>query len=59
MADKTKRKSITSIDDLTEVIDFLELYYKSIITNKLPKVHRKVYRSKNLQILTDRRRVTI
>ena len=59
MADKTKRKSITSIDDLTEVIDFLYTIYKSIITNKLPKVHRKVYRSKNLQILTDRRRVTI
>lgn len=46
MADKTKRKSITSIDDLTEVIDFLYTIYKSIITNKLPKVHRKVYRSK-------------
>ena len=59
MADKTKRKSITSIDDLTEVIDFLYTIYKSIITNKLPKVHRKVYRSKNLQILTDQRRVTI
>ena len=59
MADKTKRKSITSIDELTEVIDFLYTIYKSIITNKLPKVHRKVYRSKNLQILTDRRRVTI
>lgn len=59
MADKTKRKSITSIDDLTEVIDFLYTIYKSIITNKLPKVHRKVYRSKNLQILTNRRRVTI
>lgn len=42
MADKTKRKSITSIDDLTEVIDFLYTIYKSIITNKLPKVHRKV-----------------
>lgn len=46
MADKTKRKSITSIDDLTEVIDFLYTIYKSIITNKLLKVHRKVYRSK-------------
>ena len=59
MADETKRKSITSIDDFTEVIDFLYAIWKSIITNKLPKVHRKVYRSKNIQILTDRRRVTI
>lgn len=32
MADKTKRKSITSIADITEVMDFLELYYKSIIS---------------------------
>ena len=59
MADKTKRKSITSIDDLTEVIDFLYTIYKSIITNKLPKVHRKVYRSKNLHFTEDRRRASI
>lgn len=46
MADNTKRKSITSIDDLTEVIDFLELYYKSIITNGLTKVNRKLRKVK-------------
>lgn len=59
MADKTKRKSITSIDDLTEVIDFLELYYKSIISKSLPKVHRKVKVYPSLSIPAYQRRVKV
>lgn len=59
MADKTKRKSITSIDDLTEVIDFLYTIYKSIITNKLPKVHRKVKVYPSLSIPAYQRRVKV
>lgn len=42
MADETKRKSITSIDDFTEVIDFLYYYYSSIITKRLKNVNRKL-----------------
>lgn len=42
MADETKRKSITSIDEFTEVIDFLYAIYKSIITKRLKNVNRKL-----------------
>lgn len=59
MADETKRKSITSIDDFTEVIDFLYAICKSIITNKLPKVHRKVKVYPSLSIPAYQRRVKV
>lgn len=52
MADKTKRKSITSIDDLTEVIDFLEMYYRSIISNAVTKVNRYLRKVKVYPSLT-------
>lgn len=46
MADEIKRKSITSIDDFTEVIDFLYAICNSIITNKLNTVNRKLRKVK-------------
>lgn len=46
MADETKRKSITSIDDFTEVIDFLYAICKSIITKRLNGVNRKLRKVK-------------
>ncbi|HEM5311372.1 TPA: hypothetical protein U1383_002148 [Streptococcus suis] len=43
MADDTKRKDIDSTaDELAEAISFLYSIYKSIISKRLPKVHRKV-----------------
>lgn len=46
MADETKRKSITSIDDFTEVIDFLYAICNSIISKRLTGVNRKLRKVK-------------
>lgn len=60
MADKTKRKDIDSTTDhLAEAISFLYVIYKSIITNKLPKVHRKVKVYPSLSIPAYQRRVKV
>lgn len=62
MADENKRKSITSIDDFTEVIDFLNLTCNSIITNLLTKVNgfaRKVKVYPSLQLPPYQRKVKV
>jgi hypothetical protein len=62
MADENKRKSITSIDDFTEVIDFLNLTCNSIITNLLTKVNgfvRKVKVYPSLELPPYQRKVKV
>lgn len=59
MADETKRNTIASIDDITEAMIFLLNLYKSIISNKLPKVHRKVKVYPSLSIPAYQRRVKV
>lgn len=60
MADETKRNTIDSTtDELAEAIVFLRNIYKSIITNKLPKVHRKVKVYPSLSIPAYQRRVKV
>lgn len=62
MANENKRNSITSIDELTEVIEFLELFYKSIISYRLTKVNsyvRKVKVYPSLQLPPYQRKVKV
>lgn len=60
MADESKRKDIDStIDDLAEAISFLHVIYKSIISKRLPKVHRKVKVYPSLSIPAYQRRVKV
>lgn len=60
MADESKRKDIDStIDDLAEAISFLYVIYKSIISKRLPKVHRKVKVYPSLSIPAYQRRVKV
>lgn len=62
MANDNKRNSITSIDDFTEVIEFLIQFYKSIISNRLTKVNgyvRKVKVYPSLQLPPYQRKVKI
>ena len=60
MADETKRNIIDStIEDLAEAMIFLSNLYKTIISNKLPKVHRKVKVYPSLSIPAYQRRVKV
>ena len=62
MAKDNERNSITSIDELTEVIEFLELFYKSIISYRLTKVNgyvRKVKVYPSLQLPPYQRKVKV
>lgn len=62
MANENKRNSITSIDELTEVIEFLELFYKSIISYRLTKVNGYVRKAKvypSLQLPPYQRKVKV
>lgn len=62
MANDNKRNSITSIDELTEVIEFLELFYNSIISYRLTKVNgyvRKVKVYPSLQLPPYQRKVKV
>ena len=59
MADETKRNIIASIDDITEAMIFLLNLSKSIISKRLPKVHRKVKVYPSLSIPAYQRRVKV
>lgn len=63
MADENKRKDIDSTtDDLAEAISFLDLFYKSIISNRLTKVNgyvRKVKVYPSLQLPPYQRKVKV
>lgn len=60
MADESKRNTIDSTTfDIAEAIVFLQSIYKSIISKRLPKVHRKVKVYPLLSIPAYQRRVKV